>query len=396
MTSRATRRFALSAAALLWLAAGCSVPRGSQQLDVQRTNIAAGGGHSCAQRPDGQAYCWGMNHAGQLGDGTTTSAPRPTVVRPPPAAALSGLTAGDSHTCAQGSDGQAYCWGHGSGQLGDGTDTDRLVPAAVVIPDGVTLAGLTAGREHTCAEGSDGRAYCWGANASGRLGDGTDTDRRVPTAVQRPAGAATLTGLAAGDGHTCAQGSDGRAYCWGMNRDGQLGDGTATHRLAPTAVNAPAGVALSGLTAGRGHTCAQGSDGQAYCWGGNVSGQLGDGTGTERLVPTPVQTPAGVTLSSLTAGASHTCAHGSDGRAYCWGLNGSGQLGDGASGNRRVPTAVYAPAGVTLSGLAAGDSHTCAGGSDGQVYCWGFNHHGQLGDGTTEARRTPVIVTFAR
>jgi alpha-tubulin suppressor-like RCC1 family protein len=151
----------------------------------------------------------------------------------------------------------------------------------------VTLTDLTAAGAHTCAQGSNGQAYCWGGNFSGQLGDGTTTDRLTPTAVSAPAGV-TLSGLTAGQSYTCALGSNGQAYCWGDNLRGSLGDGTTTHRPTPTAVSAPAGVTLTGLTVGSRHTCAQGSNGPAYCWGGNFYGELGDGTTTRRLTPTIV------------------------------------------------------------------------------------------------------------
>src|SRR5690606_39736769 len=129
-----------------------------------------------------------------------------------------------------------------------------------------------------------------------------------------------------------------------------------------------------------------------YCWGYNLYGRLGDGTRTDRWTPVAVQAPAGVVLSGVVAGAAHTCAHGSDDKLYCWGYNSSGQLGDGTTTERWTPVAVQAPEGVTLSGVVAGEAHTCADGSDGKVYCWGLNFFGQLGDGTNTERWTPVAV----
>jgi alpha-tubulin suppressor-like RCC1 family protein len=215
-------------------------------------------------------------------------------------------------------------------------------------------------------------------------------------AVQAPAGV-MLSGVVAGAWHTCAHGSGGKVYCWGYNADGQLGDGTDTSRLTPVAVEAPEGVVLSGVVAGAWHTCAHGSGGKVYCWGYNGDGQLGDGMSTSRRTPVAVQAPAGVVLSGVVAGSYHTCADGSDGKVYCWGYNADGQLGDGTNASRQTPVAVQAPPGVTLSGISAGlGAHTCALSTAGPVYCWGGNGSGQLGDGRTADSNLPVIVAATR
>ncbi len=217
-----------------------------------------------------------------------------------------------------------------------------LVWTEVPDPDAysVHLTRVSAGSDYTCGDGSDGKLYCWGYNSSGRLGDGTTTDRWTPVAVQAPAGV-VLSGVVAGEAHTCADGSDGKVYCWGLNFFGQLGDGTNTERWTPVAVEAPEGVVLSGVVAGAWHTCAHGSDDELYCWGANADGQLGDGTNTSRPTPVAVQAPAGVMLSGVSAGlGAHTCAHGSDGKVYCWGHNGSGQLGDGRTATSILPVIV--------------------------------------------------------
>lgn len=143
--------------------------------------------------------------------------------------------------------------------------------------------------------------------------------------------------------------------------------------------------------AGHFHSCAEGSDGNVYCWGYNVVGQLGDGTTTNRLSPVKVSAPASVTLSRLSAGDYHTCANGSDGQVYCWGRSENGQLGDGSEGDRATPAAVTPPAGVELSSPSVGFGHVCAVGSR-RVYCWGNNTSGQVGYGTRIPRPLPTIV----
>ena len=397
VSSAKSWQFALNGATTFSFTVLVSAPVPDESaFSVRLSGLDMGAAQSCAQGSDGKAYCWGNNSNGQLGDGTSTVRYTPKAVSAPSGVTLSGIASGGNHSCAQGSDSKAYCWGsNSSGQLGDGTITVRYTPTAVSAPTGVTLSGIALGINHTCAQGSDGKAYCWGNNGSGQLGDGTFTNRSIPTAVSAPTGV-TLSGIMASAAHSCAQGSDGNAYCWGANGSGQLGDGTNTTRSLPTAVGAPAGVTLSGIKLGNAHTCAQGSDGKAYCWGANGSGQLGDGTIAVRYTPTAVSAPTGVTLSGLSLGAGYSCAQGSDSKAYCWGANGSGQLGDGTITNRNTPTAVSAPSGVTLSGLSLGGQHSCALGSDGPAYCWGAGGSGRLGDGTPTTRSRPVKVASSR
>jgi len=205
-----------------------------------------------------------------------------------------------------------------------------------------------------------------------------------------------LTRLEQGEHHGCAEGGDGKLYCWGRNQFGQLGNDTFDDRSTPVAVVAPAGVTLSNLVSGPNHSCAQGSDGNAYCWGWNFFGQLGNNTNTDYKTPVAVQQPTGVKLSTLRAGSVFTCALGDNGKVYCWGSNANGQLGDGTTTQRNLPAEVLAPAGVTFTNLAAGMRHTCASGSDGKTYCWGDNEYSQLGDGSTTHRLLPVVVAGTR
>jgi alpha-tubulin suppressor-like RCC1 family protein len=349
------------------------------------TSLAAGFYHTCGLTSGGAAYCWGWNSNGQLGDGTTTDRLTPTPV-------AGGLTftslapgGGFGHTCGLTSGGAAYCWGYnGWGQLGDGTTTDRLTPTPVA--GGLTFASITAGEYHTCGLTSGGTAYCWGNNDWGQLGDGTFTTRLTPTPV---AGGLTFTSLTAGGARTCGLTSGGTAYCWGYNIDGEVGDGTSgTWRLTPTPV--AGGLTFTSLTAGAYHTCGLTSGGAAYCWGLNGYGELGDGTsGTDRLTPTPAA--GGLAFAVLTAGNESTCGLTSGGAAYCWGDNTAGEVGDGTSGTDRLtPTPVAG--GLTFTSLTAGSLHTCGLTSGGAAYCWGGNQYGDLGDGTATTRLTPTPV----
>ncbi|PYP20674.1 MAG: hypothetical protein DMD53_09895 [Gemmatimonadetes bacterium] len=360
--------------------------------------VTASGLHTCGLTiVTGAAYCWGANGSGQLGDGTMTNRSSPVLVQAPAGVSFAAVTGGDLHTCglATGLSAAAYCWGgNGSGQLGDGTMTSRSSPVLVQAPAGVSFAAVTGGAAHTCGltTGLSAAAYCWGGNGSGQLGDGTMTSRSSPVLVQAPAGV-SFAAVTAGAAHTCGVTAAGTAYCWGDNGFGQLGDGTTTSQSSPVLVQAPPGVSFAAVTGGVADTCGVTAAGIAYCWGRNLEGQLGDGTTTNRLTPVLVQAPAGVSLAAVGAGDFHTCGVTATGAAYCWGANGSGQLGDGTNTtNRLTPVLVQAPAGVSFAAVTAGAVHTCGVTAAGTAYCWGRNVEGQLGDGTTTDRLTPVRV----
>src|SRR5690606_27620738 len=229
-----------------------------------------------------------------------------------------------------------YCWGRNWwGQLGNGdtTRTEHLVPSAVVAPPGVTLTNVAAGANMTCAEGSNASLYCWGDHMYGAFN--TRTPTALPESVEAPKDVG-LTGVTVGVTFLCAIGSDGNAYCKGRNGLGQLGNGSDTDEVASWTMVAAPGVVFTRLAAGSGQACGLSSDGDAYCWGGNDAGQLGDGTTTDRVVPTPVSVPPGVAFDQIETGGYHTCARGTRGDASCWGEE--GLVGNGRFGWDPVPT----------------------------------------------------------
>jgi hypothetical protein len=223
------------------------------------------------------------------------------------------IHAGNRHTCALNTAGQAYCWGWNTyGQLGDGTTCGRYTPTAV--SGSLTFAQLGTRGLHTCALTPSGQAYCWGHNADGQLGDGTTTGRYTPTAVS---GGLTFAQLGAGLYHICGVGPSGSANCWGSNSFGQLGDGTTIQRRAPAMVGG--GFAFAQVTGGGTFTWALTGAGAAYCWGRNNAGQLGDGTQTDRHVPSPVA--GGLAFAQISAGSDYACARTARQAGYCWGSN---------------------------------------------------------------------------
>lgn len=309
-----------------------------------------------------------------------------------PSAPFASVSGGGSHACALDTGGQAYCWGYqATGRLGVGPVSGTYrVPTAVRHPAGVAFTRIAAGGAHGCALDAAGQAYCWGHNAEGRLGDGTTTTRNQPVAVQHPAGVA-FTEVTLGVEHTCALTPGGQAYCWGGNASGQVGDGTTTHRAVPAAVQQPFGVAFATLRAGGHHTCGATAAGTVWCWGNNAYGQLGDSTTTTRTAPVQAKHPGGVALPGLAAGRTHTCGVSFGGQAWCWGRNGSGRLGDNTVTTRTTPVAVQQGA-LLFASLTGGEHHTCGLTTGGAVHCWGASSNGQVGDGTLATRRTPVAV----
>ncbi|HEV8150255.1 MAG TPA: hypothetical protein VGP61_08745 [Gemmatimonadales bacterium] len=358
------------------------------------TGGSAQGSHTCGVTTDGAVYCWGFNGNGQLGDNSTGNRYTPTLVQAPAGVTFQRVSAGGQHTCAVTLAGDVYCWGRNEfGRLGDGTNRDRTTPVRVLAPVGVTFATVSAGAGHSCGlAAAGGVAYCWGSNAAGQLGDGSapNTVQLTPTLVRAPAGV-TFTAVSTGFFHSCGLTTSGDVYCWGANSFGQLGDNTTIDKPTPVRILAPTGVTFAQMDAGYSHTCALTPSGNAYCWGYNGDGELGDNTLATKLVPTAVQAGA-LQFALLSAGSYHTCGVATTGFGYCWGNNANGQVGDNTTVRRLTPAANAG--GLSLSVVAAGLSHSCAiaTGANGGVYCWGYNGQGQLGDGTIAQRIVPTRV----
>ncbi len=281
--------------------------------------IAVGAAHACVVGDDGRIRCAGANADGQLGDGTQVDRAAATTI-----ASLTGvqeIAAGDGHTCVVVAPGAVHCWGRNDrGQLGDGTMTRRSAPTPVAVMDAVHIA---AGSAHTCVTRMAGSVSCWGE------GFGAS-----PMIV---AGVADAAQIAAGRCHSCVVSTTGRLSCWGCNTEGQLGDGTTTDRAAPVDVLG-VGTVLQVVARER-HTCARTTD-TVNCWGDGAMGQLGNGDRTPR---TRATAPSGLTraaTSDLATGTGHTCAVLADRALWCWGANASGQLGDGTTTDRLTPTRI--------------------------------------------------------
>ena len=353
------------------------------------SQVSGGAQHACALTTEGRAYCWGRNGSGEVGNGKGgTSAEARELT---PVAVIGGLVfrqigAGGLRSCGVTTGNVGYCWGSNTfGSLGIGTEGNRAAPTRVA--GGLRFLQIDAGGLlHGCGVTSDRRVYCWGDNSEGQLGDGTRLEMEsVPVPV---ASTDRFRQVSTGERHTCAVTTADQAYCWGDNRNGQLGIGTdQRRRLNPTLV--AGGHAFRQIAAGDFHTCAVTTARQAYCWGQGIMGQIGDGATLQRNSPRLVA--GGRTFDRVTAGARHACGETGANRAFCWGDNRTGQVGDGTTTLRRLrPTGVVG--GLTFAQVSAGGFASYGVTTSGALYSWGWNPNGQLGDGTTTTRPSPVLV----
>jgi len=347
--------------------------------------LALGAGHTCLRTKVGDVYCWGRNADGQLGigDDTTDQVLEPTKVDLGEPATY--LAAGTYHTCAIGLSGQTFCWGKNlSKQVGVGSDQDKVFSPVPIGPP--TAVALALGEAHSCVllrSGSSRDLYCWGSGSDGQTG--------ASMTIATPALIATdVKDVAAGAFHTCFLTSAGLVRCMGSNTDLQLGVLGINNTPTPTAPTGLDDVVMSSIGSSKGyHTCAL-SSGRAYCWGDNDEGQIGAGfKSSHELATSPAGLSRGTSFTMIAPGFAHTIAI-SGSVPLAWGSNYQGQLGfAGADAVTPMP--------LDLDGVIAigsGTIHSCAYVSPLEIYCWGGNDFGQLGDGTTMSSSTPVAVVL--
>lgn len=309
------------------------------QHSVPFARVVAGASHVCAVDSLAALHCWGDNREYALGDTAVRVQARPGTLSIRP---VRDLAAGANFTCVIDNRQQTHCWGADQhGQRGDGGGASPSTPEPTRVVSGPPFASLAAGRTHVCGLTATGAAWCWG-RGGGRLGDGTMMDRDEPVAVL---GEHVFSSLSAGESVTCGIADDARAWCWGIAFEGQLGRGAPPrpNTLVPEPVTGS--TRFRALAAGRRRVCALDTDGRAWCWGSNYNGALGNNGGVSELVP--VRVAGDRRFVTLAAGDFHTCALDPEGAAWCWGENtdarGGGALGDGTVRSRAVPTRVAAP-----------------------------------------------------
>jgi alpha-tubulin suppressor-like RCC1 family protein len=364
--------------------------------------IATSISHTCAltKSSDAGVRCWGNNSSGQLGDGTITNRNEPVAVVGL-SSGVSAVGAGPDFSCALLTSGQVRCWGANfHGQLGTGPDRDHsLVPVTVLSSGGGPLTNVTSlsvGSLHVCAVLSSGGAKCWGANTFGQLGDNTTSSRDFPADVW--GFAADVSSIEAGSAHSCLttiQPAGGNVYCFGNNSHYQLGDGTTDPSWIPKQVMGL--VNVEEANAGDRHSCARTIAGLLYCWGDNSEGMLGDGTTLTAVGPTTIIDGLSATIGRISLGRRHSCGRlspaGGSNEIFCWGRGLEGQVGDGDSTQRNLPTAVM-PRVAGAQDISSQGDHSCAWMAECSVKCWGSNLLGQIGDGTTVNAPSPVDISI--
>ncbi|MCU0652968.1 MAG: fibronectin type III domain-containing protein, partial [Candidatus Pacebacteria bacterium] len=421
------------------------------------TAISAGDFHSCFLSENGGIYCWGYNNYGQLGNALTSDSSTPVRVLAGAAASgdndgthltniksLSGGT--DGVTCAISNQKNIYCWGHNNfGQLGNNSTDNSHISVRVAKGQAVegdnngthltNIASVGNGGNYVCAASASGNLYCWGRNAYGQLGDNSTNDSLTPIRVLKGEAASgdndgtyltNIKSVAAGSNYVCAISNQNNVYCWGRNSNGQLGNGLTDDSYVP--VRVAYGESVTGdndgeylnnvlaITASSNYTCAASNAGNMYCWGYNGNGQLGDGSTNRQVTPIRVLAGAAVggdtsesylaNIKTVAASSNYTCAASNAGNMYCWGYNFYGQLGNGTTTDSMSP--VRALKGAAVSGDTDNDylanvksitvgifdisNYTCALTDLNNIYCWGHNNYGQLGDGTEIDKLTAVRV----
>ena len=432
-------------------------------------SISAGGAHTVAIDEEGKAYTWGYNEFGQLGDGTTTNSVLPICISDKEnelkGKRIVDISAGYGHTVAIDEEGKVYTWGNnGDGQLGDGTTTNSVLPICLSNKEnelkGKKIISISAGYGHTVAIDEEGKAYTWGYNEFGQLGDGTTTNSVLPICIsdkENELKGKRIVDISAGYGHTVAIDEEGKVCTWGDNKGGQLGDGTTTNSVLPICIsdkdNELKGKKIISISAGGYHTVAIDKEGKVYTWGDNEVGQLGDGTANDIVAPIYSAEPICLTdkenelkrmktvkvvmeetvvslaesgkiyiwevkdgtaihnacisdeenelkgkkIVDISAGDGHTVALDEEGKVYTWGKNNFGQLGDGTATNSSLPICISDKEnelkGKRIVDISAGYRHTVAIDEEGKAYTWGYNEYGQLGDGTTTNSVLPICIS---
>lgn len=370
--------------------------------ESQWVSVSVGGDHTCGLRANGAAFCWGSNRSYQLGVanldvscGSGTSvyecALAPQAVQP--GVSFQSISAGAKHTCAITTSREAYCWGSNeNGQVGEIAATS---PTLVRVPGSLGWTQISAGFSHTCAVRTDGALYCWGANDRGQLGVGTIT---TSGGMSRVAIGVPVASVSAGQGRTCARSTLGSVYCWGAIWTSRT-NGLEMSKSQSTPLLVPESPSMAWVSVGSFTTCGADVSGFAYCWEGNPRGQMGNGTQDGSTVPRRVASD--LEFVQVSAGIVQSCGVTTSGAGYCWGDDTFGQLGVspgalvercGAQGLPCSTTPLPVFGAQKFAEISAGfGSHVCGVTIKGNLYCWGLGVSGQRGDGTTAyATSTPI------
>jgi alpha-tubulin suppressor-like RCC1 family protein len=350
-----------------------------QVVQASWTSVSTGRYSSCGVTTTHASYCWGAGHFGQLANGSYENEQVP--VRTIGAVTFDAVSAGNLFGCGL-AGGAAWCWGNGA------FNNQGLIGTPIVITGAPSLVSIATNGGHACGLASTGQAYCWGENWSGQLGNGQGEGASV--GAVSVSGGHQFTSLSAGAAHNCAIALDASAWCWGADESGQLGDGSPTacsSTYSTYCSTVPVQVAgshqFTAVSGGHFHTCALATDGLAWCWGNNNDGQLGSGP-IQGHQAEPVPVAGDLQFTAIAAGGDYsgggfTCAIATDGKAWCWGSNESGQLGTSGGPSSVIPVAVQTS--ERFVSIDAGAQQACAVTAAGVAWCWGTNLLHELGAG---------------
>lgn len=336
----------------------------------------------------GTVYCWGDNHWGTFGNGSSEDADVPVLAGG--GMTFASVSLGEFTACGIVTPSRAlYCWGFYGDNLADDPLPLHLTP--ILLDGSHKFRMVSEGTASGCALTVDDAAYCWGEDADGELGDGNNSASATPIAV---VGGHAFQSIGVGIGYACALTAQGEAYCWGDNEVGNLGTGSTDERNSNIPELVTGQHHFTSMSVGAFHTCALTQSGEAFCWGHDGFNELGSGMPRDDDPhPTPERVAGNLAFSVLGAGGGSSCAVTTRGVAYCWGSNFGGQLGNGTTDDSNTPVAVAG--GLTFVSIQSGNGSSCGIVSNGDVYCWGENGSGELGTGDLANSLVPVKTHFS-
>lgn len=371
---------------------------------VTRLTIGAHDATAYLLASGGSPWSFGSNYNGGLGaDSGVSYATTPVQISVPSGTDVVGVSGnGQGGGYAVDSNGHVWAWGTGTdGELGNGSTANAYNPVEVALPSGVTATAVAGGSENGYALDSDGHVWAWGYGADGELGNGSTSTSATPVEVALPAGVVATAIAGGGDGEGYALDQNGHVWAWGVGGNGELGNGSTSNSSTPVEVAFPAGVTIEAISGGAGGYALD-QNGHVWAWGYGAYGNLGDGGASNSSVPVEVALPSGVTATAIAGGGAGGYALDQSGNVWAWGANDSGQLGNSSTSGSYTgpwgtpcdltPVQVAMPSGVTATAIAGAAWSGYMLDSDGQVWAWGRNNQGQLGNGSTTNSDVPVKV----
>ena len=352
------------------------------KINREFKEISLGSSHSLAIDNEGQLWAWGDNRRGQLGDGTTNSKNVPTIIETN--IKFIKVSAGSLYSIAIDTEGNLWSWGQNDqGQLGDGTTSNKNNPTK--ITENIKYKEISAGNNHCIAIDNEGQLWTWGDNSSGQLGDGTTISKNIPNKVEFRV--KFCQAQASSRLYSMAIDNEGNLWSWGLNDEGQLGAGTTINKNIPTKIEID--TTFKKFSIGETHSIAVDNRGNLWAWGDNYYGELGDKTTKNKLVPTKIKEDT--IFQNVLAGSSFSIGIDENYNLWTWGTNDKGQLG---INSKQTQSSI--PINIMKNNkfieIYTGNAHCIAKDNEWQLWTWGYNSYGQLGDKTTMNKLAPVEI----